>query len=108
MLLQEFGFIGAICSFAGLIGLGIAQRVGPTELPQTVAGFHSLVGVAATITAIGEYISKSYGLGMNTGMFNKNLFYVTLFFFFIGELVSTFSSNFYWQYYCHGFSCCIW
>jgi NAD/NADP transhydrogenase beta subunit len=108
MLLQEFGFIGAICSFSGLIGLGIAQRVGPTELPQTVAGFHSLVGVAATITAIGEYISKSYGLGMNTGMFNKNLFYVTLFFFFIGELVSTFSSNFYWQYYCHGFSCCIW
>jgi len=30
--------------------------VGPQELPQTVAAFHSLVGAAAVATAVGEYL----------------------------------------------------
>ena len=30
--------------------------MGPQELPQTVAAFHSLVGAAAIATAIGEYL----------------------------------------------------
>mmetsp|Transcript_2504 Transcript_2504/g.4004 ORF Transcript_2504/g.4004 Transcript_2504/m.4004 type:complete len:1047 (-) Transcript_2504:308-3448(-) len=49
--LQIAGLLGS----GGAIGYGIASRVGPQELPQTVAAFHSLVGIAAAATAIGEY-----------------------------------------------------
>mmetsp|Transcript_26098 Transcript_26098/g.84473 ORF Transcript_26098/g.84473 Transcript_26098/m.84473 type:complete len:1037 (+) Transcript_26098:388-3498(+) len=48
---QMAGLLGA----GGAVGYGIASRVGPTELPQTVAAFHSLVGIAAAATAVGEY-----------------------------------------------------
>lgn len=41
----------------GALGRYVGQRVEPTSLPQTVAAFHSLVGVAASATAIGEYMN---------------------------------------------------
>lgn len=63
--LQEIVQIAGLLGLGGYAGLTIASKVGPTELPQTVAGFHSLVGVAATVTAIGEYIS--HGSEMGTG-----------------------------------------
>ena len=50
-------------SMAGLMGVGglagreIAKRVDPTSLPQTVAAFHSLVGMAASTAAIGDYLN---------------------------------------------------
>lgn len=37
------------------VGLAVYKRVDPTSLPQTVAAFHSLVGAAAVMTAIGDY-----------------------------------------------------
>jgi NAD(P) transhydrogenase len=42
----------------GGAGLGylVAQRIGPTELPEAVAAFHSLVGLAAAATAVGDYM----------------------------------------------------
>lgn len=40
------------------------HQVGPTELPQTVAAFHSLVGAAATATAISELIGHPPEVGL--------------------------------------------
>ena len=40
----------------GLVGYQIAKRIEPTSLPQAVAGFHVLVGVAATATAAGDFL----------------------------------------------------
>lgn len=34
--------------------------MGPAELPQTVAAFHSLVGLAAMGTAVGEYVGHMH------------------------------------------------
>ena len=46
--------IMALLASGAFVGTRIAHKVGPTELPQTVAAFHSLVGVAALGTAMGD------------------------------------------------------
>eukprot|EP01051_Picozoa_sp_SAG22_P000917 SAG22_NODE_30_length_28348_cov_12.488584_14_plen_902_part_00 len=40
----------------GAAGFGLSGMIGPTQLPQAVAGFHSLVGVAATSTAVADFM----------------------------------------------------
>jgi NAD(P) transhydrogenase len=40
----------------GMAGYQIAKRIEPTSLPQAVAGFHVLVGLAATATASGDFL----------------------------------------------------
>jgi len=48
------------------VGAVLASGVGPTELPQTVAAFHSLVGLAAMAGAAGEYFGSTGELGAGT------------------------------------------
>jgi H+-translocating NAD(P) transhydrogenase len=38
-------------------GYYISTKIGPTELPQAVAAFHSLVGLAAAFTSVGDFMS---------------------------------------------------
>ncbi|KAK3403351.1 NAD(P) transhydrogenase beta subunit-domain-containing protein [Sordaria brevicollis] len=53
-VLAQFGGLAAI---GGLLGLLIGKRITPTDLPQTVAALHSVVGLAAVLTSIGSVMA---------------------------------------------------
>lgn len=60
---EQVGVLGGIGSAVGAV---VASGVGPTELPQTVAAFHSLVGLAAMAGAAGEYFANAGSLDAGT------------------------------------------
>ena len=48
----------------GLLGMVTAQKVPMTAMPELVAGFHSLVGLAAVFVAIAAFLNPSaFNLG---------------------------------------------
>lgn len=53
---MAFAQVGLLGGVGSTIGTFLASKVGPTELPQTVAAFHSLVGLAAMAGAAGEFL----------------------------------------------------
>jgi H+-translocating NAD(P) transhydrogenase len=45
---------GALATIGSIVGFVIGRRIIPTDLPQTVAALHSVVGLAAVLTSIGS------------------------------------------------------
>ncbi|SDF51603.1 NAD(P) transhydrogenase subunit beta [Limimonas halophila] len=60
------GFVLPLIAIAigGAVGAAVAWRIDMTQLPQLVAAFHSLVGLAAVFVALAAfYAPQSYGIG---------------------------------------------
>ena len=64
------GFIFIICALTigGSIGAIIAYRISMTAMPQLVAGFHSLVGLAAVLVALSAFYNPD---AFELGTFNN-------------------------------------
>merc|ERR1712020_815733 len=53
--------MAATAGIGGAIGTTIAKKIEITDLPQLVAAFHSLVGMAAVLTCVATYIDHFPG-----------------------------------------------
>lgn len=67
-------FILIAVAIGGVIGAVIALKIKMTAMPQLVAAFHSLVGLAAVFIAAAALISpESYGIGVSGNLKIANL-----------------------------------
>ncbi len=61
--MQAYGWVLAGLAVGAAVGLPLARKTSLTSLPQLVAVFHSLVGLAAALVALGMYLQKqAFGL----------------------------------------------
>jgi NAD(P) transhydrogenase subunit beta len=76
---QTFGFIVAGVVLGGGLGALIARRIQMTAMPQLVAAFHSLVGMAAVLVAASAlYTPEAYGIGAAGDMHMSSLIELSL------------------------------
>jgi NAD(P) transhydrogenase subunit beta len=63
-VVQSYGWVVLGIVIGGAIGAVVARKIQMTALPQLVAAFHSLVGMAAVFVATAALLSpESYGIG---------------------------------------------
>lgn len=77
LLLKASSYVGIFLVIAagGLIGAYIARSISMTALPQLVAGFHSLVGLAAVLVAAGTlYCPETFCIGVCGSIHKVSLF----------------------------------
>ena len=79
VLSNSFVIIICVLSIGGAIGAFIAYRISMTAMPQLVAGFHSLVGLAAVLVALSAFYNpEAFDLGMPNNIKIANLVEMSL------------------------------
>ena len=64
--------IGVAILIGGLVGFITARRIAMTAMPQLVAAFHSLVGMAAVLVAIAAYLNPAaFGIAEADGAIHQ-------------------------------------
>ena len=75
----RFALIALGLAIGGAIGALIARRIAMTPMPQLVAAFHSLVGMAACLVAAAAvYAPDSFGIGTLGGINGQALIELSL------------------------------
>jgi NAD(P) transhydrogenase subunit beta len=76
---MTWGMIVVGIAIGGGIGAVIARRIAMTEMPQLVAAFHSLVGLAAVLVAAAAmYSPAAYGIGTEGAIHTQSLIEMSL------------------------------
>jgi NAD(P) transhydrogenase subunit beta len=74
-----WGLIIAGVAIGGGIGAVVARRIHMTQMPQLVAAFHSLVGLAAVLVAAAAmYSPEAYGIGTEGAIRTQSLIEMSL------------------------------
>ncbi|WP_235890526.1 NAD(P)(+) transhydrogenase (Re/Si-specific) subunit beta [Sandaracinobacter neustonicus] len=67
--LANIAEIGIAIAIGGAIGYIVAQRIAMTAMPQLVAAFHSLVGLAAVLVGVAAYLNPdAFGILQPDGL----------------------------------------